>query len=238
MTRGPYWRRLSNAEFDYTIRDLTGVDIRPAKDFPVDPANEAGFDNSGESLSMSPALLKKYLAAARRVADHLVFKPAGFDFAPEPAVTDTDRDKYCVRRIIDFYQQHRVDYADYFLAAWRFAHRRALGMPGASVHTVAAEAGLSDKYLATVLGVLEKTWPAGSPLGELEAVWRKLPTDAQKQAEARRDCERMRDLVIRLRKGFEPRVGEMRAKGISPGSQPFVLWRAELLASGRMCGPG
>jgi len=34
-------RRLSNAEYDYTIRDLTGVDIRPTKEFPVDPANEA-----------------------------------------------------------------------------------------------------------------------------------------------------------------------------------------------------
>jgi len=45
--------RLSNAEFDYTIRDLTGVDIRPTREFPVDPANEAGFDNSGESLAMS-----------------------------------------------------------------------------------------------------------------------------------------------------------------------------------------
>src|SRR5262249_55117524 len=54
-------RRLSNAELDYTIRDLTGVDIRPAREFPVDPANEAGFDNSGESLAMSPALLKRYL---------------------------------------------------------------------------------------------------------------------------------------------------------------------------------
>src|SRR5262249_13401140 len=74
-------RRLSNAEFDYTIRDLTGVDIRPTREFPVDPANEAGFDNSGESLTMSPALLKKYLAAARLVADHLVLKPQGFVFA-------------------------------------------------------------------------------------------------------------------------------------------------------------
>ena len=87
-------RRLSNAEFDYSIRDLTGVDIRPAREFPVDPANEAGFDNSGESLAMSPALLKKYLAAARLVADHLVLLPDGFAFAPHPAVADTDRDKY------------------------------------------------------------------------------------------------------------------------------------------------
>ncbi len=68
---------LSNAELDYSIRDLTGVDIRPSREFPVDPANEAGFDNSGESLAMSPALLQKYLAAARRVADHVVLKPGG-----------------------------------------------------------------------------------------------------------------------------------------------------------------
>src|SRR6202007_897143 len=89
-------RRLSNAEYDYTIRDLTGVDIRPTREFPVDPANQAGFDNSGESLTMSPALLKKYLAAARHVADHVLFKPESFVFAPYPVVTETDRDKYCV----------------------------------------------------------------------------------------------------------------------------------------------
>src|SRR5262245_48719363 len=63
-------RRLSNAEYDYTIRDLTGVDMHPAREFPVDPANQAGFDNSGESLAMSPALMNKYLQAARSVADH------------------------------------------------------------------------------------------------------------------------------------------------------------------------
>jgi Protein of unknown function (DUF1587)/Planctomycete cytochrome C len=57
-------RRLSSAEYNYTIRDLTGVDIRPTREFPVDPTNSAGFDNSGESLAMSPALLQKYLDAA------------------------------------------------------------------------------------------------------------------------------------------------------------------------------
>ena len=62
-------RRLSNAEYNYTIRDLTGVDIRPTREFPVDPANTAGFDNSGESLTMSPALLNKYLQAAREVGE-------------------------------------------------------------------------------------------------------------------------------------------------------------------------
>src|SRR5262245_33241082 len=122
-------RRLSNAEYDYTIRDLTGIDIRPTREFPVDPANEAGFDNTGESLTMSPSLLKKYLEAGRLVSDHLVLMPDGITFAPHAAVTDTDRDKFCVNRIIDFYKRQRMDYADYFLAAWRFKHRVALGKP-------------------------------------------------------------------------------------------------------------
>ena len=71
-------RRLSNAEYNYTIRDLTGVDIKPTREFPVDPANTAGFDNSGETLVMSPALLNKYLKAAHEVASHMFLKPEGF----------------------------------------------------------------------------------------------------------------------------------------------------------------
>ena len=43
-------RRLSHQEYDNTIRDLTGVDIKPASSFPVDPTNTAGFDNSGTRL--------------------------------------------------------------------------------------------------------------------------------------------------------------------------------------------
>ena len=78
------------------------MDVQPTRDFPVDPANEAGFDNSAESLATSPALVKKYLEAARRVADHLVFTLDGFEFAPHPVVAETDRDKFCVNRIVAF----------------------------------------------------------------------------------------------------------------------------------------
>ena len=126
-------RRLSNAEYNYTIRDLTGVDIRPTREFPVDPANTAGFDNSGESLTMSPALLNKYLQAAREVANHMVLTPDGFDFAPHPMLVETDREKYAIKRIVDFYERQPTDYADYFQAAWRFKHRSALGKPKATL---------------------------------------------------------------------------------------------------------
>lgn len=227
-------RRLSNAELDYTIRDLTGVDIRPTREFPVDPANEAGFDNSGESLAMSEALLRKYLAAARLVADHLVLKPEGFVFAPHPAVTDTDRDKYCVQGIVAFYQRHRVDYADYFMAAWRFQHRQALGKPQASLGDFAKEAGLSPKYLATIWTLLQEAQPAGTPLSEVQTQWQHLAVDVQDLAAVRRGCERLADIVIRLRQGFPPRVDRLQVKGISNGSQPLLLWRNDQLAAQHM----
>ena len=76
---------------------------------------------------MSPALLNKYLQAAREVADHMFLKPEGFAFAPYPMLVETDRDKYCVQQIIDFYHQQDTDYADYFQAAWRFKHRPRSG---------------------------------------------------------------------------------------------------------------
>ncbi|MDR3636979.1 MAG: DUF1592 domain-containing protein [Isosphaeraceae bacterium] len=229
--------RLSNAEYDHTIRDLTGVDIRPTREFPVDPANEAGFDNSGESLTMSPALVEKYLAAARSVADHLVLKPDGFVFAPHPAVTETDRDKYCVGRIVASYERHKVDYADYFFAAWRFLHREALGKPRASLDDCAGESGLSARYLTLVWSALTELAPADGPLGQVQALWAELPADTEHAVDARRGCERMRDLVVRLRKSFEPQVDRVRANGISDGSQPFVLWRNRRLAALRMSPP-
>ena len=102
-------RRLSNAEYNDTIRDLTGVDIQPAREFPVDPANTEGFDNSGESLTMSPSLFNKYLQAARQVSEHMVLTPDGIDFAPHPMLAETDRDRYSIQRILDFYARQPTD---------------------------------------------------------------------------------------------------------------------------------
>ena len=60
-------RRLSNVEYANTIRDLTGVDLQPAREFPADGAAGEGFSNTGDALVMSPALLTKYLDAAKEV---------------------------------------------------------------------------------------------------------------------------------------------------------------------------
>src|SRR5207302_8821028 len=66
-------RRLSNAEYDCTVRDLTGVDLRPAREFPADGAAGEGFTNAAEALTdISPTLFNKYLNAAKGIADHAV----------------------------------------------------------------------------------------------------------------------------------------------------------------------
>ncbi len=224
-------RRLSNAEYNYTIRDLTGVDIRPTRDFPVDPANEAGFDNSAESLTTSQALVKKYLEAARKVSEHLVLTLDGLAFAPHPVVADTDRDKYCVNRIIAFYKRQRTDYADYFLAAWRYHNRAALGRPAATLTDLAHEAGLSPKYLATTWAVLTEKPEEVGPIAALQALWRELP---EGEAGAHAGCERMRDFVVDLRARLVPVVKNLTSPRIHPGSQPLVLWKNRQMAANRL----
>jgi hypothetical protein len=60
-------RRLNRAEYNNTVRDLLGVDIHPADNFPSDDVGY-GFDNIGDVLSVSPLLAEKYLDAALKLA--------------------------------------------------------------------------------------------------------------------------------------------------------------------------
>ena len=62
-------RRLNRNEYNYTVRDLFGIDFQPARDFPADAAGGEGFDNTADSLFVPPALLEKYLHAANKTAD-------------------------------------------------------------------------------------------------------------------------------------------------------------------------
>ena len=73
-------RRLNRAEYNNTIRDLCGVDFKPAEGFPSDDVGY-GFDNIGDVLSFQPILFEKYMAAADEVLDNALK-------IPTPAVKD------------------------------------------------------------------------------------------------------------------------------------------------------
>jgi mono/diheme cytochrome c family protein len=72
-------RRLNRLEYNNTIRDLVGVDFKPAEDFPEDDVGN-GFDNIGDVLSLPPLLMEKYLIAADQILERaIVLDPPDID---------------------------------------------------------------------------------------------------------------------------------------------------------------
>jgi hypothetical protein len=63
----PMPHRLNRTEYSNAIRDLLALDTNPGSALPVDDSG-SGFDNMGDLLSMSPALLEAYISSARRVS--------------------------------------------------------------------------------------------------------------------------------------------------------------------------
>ncbi|WP_193211079.1 DUF1592 domain-containing protein [Luteolibacter marinus] len=191
-------RRLSNAEYTYTLRDLTGIDsLDPAREFPVDGAAGEGFTNAGAALVMSPALFTKYLDAGKEVAAHAVLLPDGIGFSEKVTRRDWSEEK--LKAIRDFYgrfveigEATRVSVQEvsfqskdagviplekYFEAT--FAIR-----DGGDLEEIAGERGLSPKYLRTLWSALND--PSPSPL--LEVVrrrWRESNSSAETAATVR-----------------------------------------------------
>ncbi len=165
-------RRLSNAEYDYTIRDLTGIDLQPTKEFPADGAGGEGFTNAAESLAdMSPTLLNKYLLSAKEIASHAVLLPDGFRFSPTKTRRDWSNEK--VAELRTFYGQFapadgRLPLGPYLSATIR--HRAALGNP-AALEEIAAREKLSPEYLRILFETLNDQKPS-FPLDVIRAHWR------------------------------------------------------------------
>ncbi|MCA9262440.1 MAG: DUF1592 domain-containing protein [Planctomycetales bacterium] len=98
-------QRLNRAEYDNTIRDLLGLDLNLADDFPSDDVG-AGFDNVGDVLSLPPILLEKYLASARVAAQQALRDPeARKRILREQPTSDDERLPTARRNIQQFAEQ-------------------------------------------------------------------------------------------------------------------------------------
>jgi Protein of unknown function (DUF1592)/Protein of unknown function (DUF1588)/Protein of unknown function (DUF1587)/Protein of unknown function (DUF1585)/Protein of unknown function (DUF1595)/Planctomycete cytochrome C len=166
-------RRLSNAEYNYTIRDLTGVDLQPTREFPADGAAGEGFTNAAEALSdISPALLSKYLNAAKDISDHAVLLPEGFRFSPSKTRRDwTDEGTAKLRQ---FYNaiitgDGRLPVQPYLAATVR--HRADLFAGKLMLDEVAAREKLNAKYFGVLWRALTDK-SASEPLDAIRAKWR------------------------------------------------------------------
>ena len=126
-------RRLNKAEYNNTIRDLTGVDLKPAKFFSGDGAGGEGFDNNAEAMKMLPLTVEKYFKAAREISRHAevsytrgvtftsgispTFKPSTYLVRVERKVTNFYNDFY------DKLPKYnpRTQYRPYLLPAMKLA---------------------------------------------------------------------------------------------------------------------
>ncbi len=165
-------RRLSNAEYTYTLLDLIGVDLQPAREFPGDNAAGEGFTNTGNALVMSPALLSKYLDAGKKIASHAVLLPDGVRFLP--GATRRDWTDEILARIRGFYARFTTSGGgtkvnlqgivfgtndggllplEKYLRA-TIKHREAIASGTTSLADVARQEDLNAKYLGIVWSTL------------------------------------------------------------------------------------
>ena len=76
--------RLNRSEYDNTIRDLTGLDLKLANNFPVQGGGGEGFDNNSEVMFFPAIYMEKYLEAAQVLANHAkVTYSRGIEFIKE-----------------------------------------------------------------------------------------------------------------------------------------------------------
>lgn len=172
-------RRLSNAEYTYTVRDLTGVEsLDPAREFPADSAAGEGFMNVGNALVMSPSLVTKYLDAAKLIARHAVLLPDGLRFSTKTSRRDLTEE--ILAEIRQFYRRFteasggdrvnlqgivfetneggRLPLEQYLAATLELREQALVAKP--QVEQLARTHGLSAKYLGLLHEMLTSSAPS------------------------------------------------------------------------------
>lgn len=196
-------RRLSNAEYTYTLRDLTGIEsLDPAAEFPSDGAAGEGFSNASAALVMSPALFAKYLDAAKKVSQHMVLLPDGIEFSPSIWPRDWTESKLAAIRAL--YGRYSVggEAVPLTLQGLQFATHDAGIIPLAdylqvslehrelrgeelekSLLASAAKKGLSPRYLLRLDQALRDPKPS-ILMDPLRAAWQAAGSDEAPQLAA------------------------------------------------------
>ena len=177
-------RRLTNAEYDNTVRDLTGHSYGLAQEFQTDGGGGEGFTNTGDVLFMSPAAIDKYFNAARKLADNATIMPGtGIVFHPNRiGLRGAEQLKAQAQQgLYVWYQQKAAPHlpkddeplreADYMLACWK--HKQSQ-IP---LDQLAKDMKLSIHFLNNWWNLVNSTEPKSRYLDLTRVAWRELPAD-------------------------------------------------------------
>ena len=203
-------RRLTSGEYAYTMQDLTGLTLDLGIDASGDSVGGEGFTNFGDVQFMQDANLERYLAAARKVADHAVIGAGPLEFFADPGKTGFELS--AITRIKDIYATigfrtvsgegglpFGLDkYGKAFYVAWRYKHRVALGEPNVTVKNLATREGVSPA-LAQHIWTFVNTPVVAYPSSEVVTKWRNLAapgTDPKaSEAIARAACTQVQNTL-------------------------------------------
>ena len=124
----PAIHRLNRAEYSNSIRDIFALDVHPGEMLPVDDSGY-GFDNIGDVLSVSPALLDRYMSVARKVARQavgdLTLKPEEETFEPRRPGKTPER----VSDDLPFDSEGGISVSHYFPVDAEYVFRLRQGSP-------------------------------------------------------------------------------------------------------------
>src|SRR4051812_19328745 len=201
-------RRLTSAEYAYTLRDLTGLDLRVADDFVSDAVAGEGFTNAGDAQFMQDSTLERYLQAAKAVADHAVIGAGPLGFFADPG--KAGRELSAIARVQAIYRRDGFRtaagegarpfgldrYPRAMFVAWQFRFRDRSGLGTTNLSEFARDEGVSARLCEHLWEVLNRA-DAPFPLSVIIEGWRSLPAFGHAtQAEVRRRCEEL-SLVLR-----------------------------------------
>lgn len=211
-------RRLTGAEYAYTITDLMGLDLDLDRDFVSDAVGGAGFTNVGDVQFMQDSTLERYLAAAKRVAQHAVIGAGPLSFYQAPA--EAGFELSAINRIQHIYRNHGFRtaageggieygldrYAQAFYVLWKFRHRGALGDGQISLAKLAQQEGVSPRFAEYLWSVL--TTARGFPTSEIVTAWQSLPAPQGDPAKAcQQALAQCRQVQVLLRQ-WQDRFGQ------------------------------
>ena len=115
-------RRLTREEYNRTIRDLIGLDLRPADQFPVDFSGSSGFSNSSNTLFLATAHLDRYLTSAELVIDTV-----REDAAAWGALKGKDGFKRSLRKFVRLAYRRKATAGEFDEVVRQFENARAGG---------------------------------------------------------------------------------------------------------------
>lgn len=228
-------RRLTNAEYDRTVRDLTGREYGLAREFQTDGGGGEGFTNTGDVLFMSPAALDKYIGAARKLADHATVMPGtGIVFHPQRiGLRGPEQVKAQAQQgLYVWYQQKAAPHlpkdfddmreADYMTACWQHRHFQT------PLDQLAREAKLSVHFLSNWWRLLNATEPKSRFLDLTRVAWRELPgPDAARPGQVPAPvAERIRAIQadrLSWNNPKKPGSGPQRRQQDSDGIRPYPM---------------